>query len=64
MPIYDNSDHEVYEVEEYGWCFDCGKKTHLLAGPGHSPLNAEANYVCEDHVDSDHTIVRMEEQDA
>ncbi len=56
----DDLDLEVYEVEEYGWCIFCGEKTHLLAGPGHSPFNAEANYVCEAHVDSNHTIVRNE----
>lgn len=61
MASMDELNYEVYEIkDDFGWCIFCGEKTHLLAGPAHSPCNAEANWVCEAHVDSNHTIVRDE----
>ena len=63
------SDNTVYELgftEEVG-CYFCQKDFPLnrklykrgeafLAGAGHSPFNANANYICKEHLDNDAVI--------
>lgn len=55
----------VYAEPETSYCIFCNGEPKwpepenndcFLAGPGHSPLNAEANYVCRGHLDSDAVI--------
>lgn len=55
-PLRDD-ENTVWLVDDVGRCFHCGKSTHLLAGAGHTPLNAEANFVCWGVLDPD-AIVR------
>ena len=52
---------EVYHdpTERANWCWYChnnepdeGSRV-FLCDAGHSPCNAEANYICEDHLDPD-----------
>ncbi len=59
--------NEVYELnadDEVGcyFCMEDGKHATYrrgeayLAGPGHTPYNGEANYVCKQHLDADAVI--------
>ena len=32
--------------KEQAWCFECSEPAVALAGPGHPPYNAQANYFC------------------
>ena len=61
------SDNVVYHLEpdEEVACYFCQLERHhrlykqgeaFLAGAGHSPLDGNANYVCEDHLDSDAVV--------
>lgn len=52
-----NPDNPVYRCREHGRCHDCHRKTYYLAGPGHTPYNAEANWVCRAHMDSDARVI-------
>lgn len=57
--IIDDERFVIWDDEETGFCYDCDEETHILAGPGHPPYNAEANYVCEAHVRHDYAILRI-----
>lgn len=60
----DPEENTVFEhsedSEDWGWCYFCQEKTHMLAGPGHTPYNAEANWVCQHCLDSDAVVVKIE----
>ena len=57
-------ENTVFELEpgEEVYCFFCGgddtfkRGGAFLAGPTHSPLNGNANYVCRNHLDRDAVI--------
>lgn len=62
------AENDVYELDigDEVCCAHCMSGTHnyptykrgeaYLAGPGHSPYNGEANYVCREHLDKDAVI--------
>lgn len=55
------AENTVFELDpgEEVCCVHCRDGTTYrrggayLAGPGHTPYNANANYVCRDHLDAD-----------
>ena len=54
----ENPVFRIPEDEYDAECYFCGKHVKgemYLTGPSHSPYNAEANYHCEDHLDTDVT---------
>lgn len=53
------ADNPVYRTDDRGHCWNCRRETPLLAGAGHTPYNAEANYVCRQCLDPDATIYDM-----
>lgn len=52
-------ENDVYYEPDADWCWYCDRHQPeegvrvFLCSAGHSPCNAEANYICEDHLDSD-----------
>lgn len=62
MTMYSGDDvFDLEEGEQVG-CYYCmrqnchdsyGKGQAFLAGPGHSPCDGNANYICMDHLDND-----------
>lgn len=52
-------ENDVYFEPDADWCWYCDRNQPednvrvFLCSAGHSPYNAEANYICEDHLDSD-----------
>lgn len=62
--MHRNHLNEVYDLEdnEEVHCYEClrqgcretyGKGQAFLAGPGHSPCDGNANYMCMEHLDDD-----------
>lgn len=65
-------ENEVFQLDDGDevCCYHClsqgDRTTHkkgeaFLAGPGHTPYNAEANYICREHLDADAVIWPCEE---
>lgn len=63
------AENDVYDLEndEMVGCYFCMRvgdhRTYrageaFLAGPGHSPCDANANYICMDHLDEDAVLHR------
>lgn len=70
MELVVSYENEVYDLEdgEEVTCYFCSldnyerqgfykKGEAYLAGPGHSPMDGNANYICKDHLDFDAIIV-------
>jgi len=61
----ENTVYELAEGEQDVGCYHCiaqgcddryGKGQAFLAGPGHTPLDGNANYICREHLDADAVI--------
>lgn len=63
------AENEVFQLEEgqQVGCYHCGgNETYrrgeaFLAGPGHTPYDGNANYICRAHLDADAVVYPPED---